>query len=135
MPPTISTSLLGFIAVGAGAAIGAWVRWGLTLWLNERHAHFPLGTFSANALGGFLVGIAVAYFATHADIAPEWRLLIVTGFLGGLTTFSTYSAEVIQLIERGQLGWALAVGGSHLAVSLLLTAVGVWVARLIWVTA
>lgn len=131
MNPTITA----FIAVGLGAALGAWARWGLSLWLNERHVHFPLGTFAANAIGGLLVGIAVAYFVKHPDISPAWRLLIVTGFLGGLTTFSTYSAEVISLIERGQIMWALAVGGSHLAVSLVLTAVGLWMARMLFTTA
>lgn len=122
-------TLTGFIAVGIGAAVGAWARWGLTLWLQARHPLFPIGTFAANALGGFVVGIAIAYFAKHPDLSIEWRLLVVTGFLGGLTTFSTYSAEVVALIERSEIGWALAVAGSHLAVSLLLTALGLYVYR------
>jgi CrcB protein len=116
-------------AVGVGAALGAWLRWGFTLWLNHRHPLFPLGTFAANALGGLLVGLAVAWFHQHPQLDPAWRLLIVTGFLGGLTTFSTYSAEVIGLIERGELLWAMGVGGSHLVVSLALTAVGVAMGR------
>jgi fluoride exporter len=128
MNPTFTA----FLAVGFGAALGAWARWGLSLWLNERHVHFPLGTFAANAVGGLLVGIAVAYFIKHPDISPAWRLLIVTGFLGGLTTFSTYSAEVIELIERGHIGWAMVVAGSHLAVSLVLTAVGFAIAKAMW---
>lgn len=119
----------GFIAVGIGAAVGAWLRWGLTIWLNARHPLFPLGTFTANAVGGFLVGVAIAYFAKHPDLSIEWRLLVITGFLGGLTTFSTYSAEVMALIERSEIGWALAVAGSHLAVSLLLTALGLYAYR------
>ena len=120
----------GFIAVGAGAAIGAWARWGLSVWLNPRLAFFPLGTFVANAIGGFLVGVAMAYFVRHPDLSPAWRLFAVTGFLGGLTTFSTFSAEVIALIERGEVMWALAVAAAHLLVSLLLTAVGIWIYRL-----
>jgi fluoride exporter len=127
----MNPAITSFIAVGIGAALGAWLRWGLTLWLNARHVHFPLGTFAANVVGGFLVGIAVAVFMKHPDISPAWRLLIVTGFLGGLTTFSTYSAEVISLIERGHIAWALAVAGSHLMASLLLTALGLWVGRLL----
>ena len=121
--------LNGFFAVGVGAAIGAWVRWGLSVWLNPRFALFPLGTFAANAVGGFLVGLAVAYFARHAELSPAWRLFAVTGFLGGLTTFSTYSAEVIGLIERDEVMWALGVATAHLLVSLLLTAAGIWIYR------
>lgn len=120
----------GFMAVGAGAAIGAWARWGLSAWLNPRLAFFPLGTFVANAIGGFLVGVAMAYFVRHPDLSPAWRLFAVTGFLGGLTTFSTFSAEVIALIERGEVMWALAVAAAHLLVSLLLTVVGIWIYRL-----
>ena len=119
----------GFIAVGFGAAIGAWARWGLSAWLNPRLVFFPLGTFVANAIGGFLVGIAVACFVRHPELSPAWRLFAVTGFLGGLTTFSTYSAEVIVLIERGELMWALGVAAAHLLVSLLLTAAGIWIYR------
>lgn len=128
-----NVSAAGFFAVGLGAAIGAWSRYGLNIWLNHRHAHFPLGTFAANAVGGFLVGVALVYFVCHPDLSPAWRLFIITGFLGGLTTFSTYSAEVVTLIEHGSFGWALAVGGSHLMVSLALTAVGLWVGRMVWV--
>ena len=119
----------GFVAVGLGAAIGAWARWGLSAWLNPRLVFFPLGTFAANAIGGLLVGIAVAYFVRHPELSPAWRLFAVTGFLGGLTTFSTYSAEVIALIERGELMWALGVAAAHLLVSLLLTAAGIWIYR------
>jgi CrcB protein len=119
----------GFFAVGLGAAIGAWARWGLSAWLNPRLVFFPLGTFAANALGGFLVGLAVAYFARHPELSAAWRLFAVTGFLGGLTTFSTYSAEVIGLIERGEVMWALGVAAAHLLVSLLLTAAGIWIYR------
>ena len=119
----------GFIAVGVGAAIGAWARWGLSMWLNPRFMLFPLGTFVANAFCGFLVGLAVAYFVRHPELSPAWRLFAVTGFLGGLTTFSTYSAEVVALIEQNELMWALAVAAAHLLVSLALTAVGIWIYR------
>ena len=125
----MSPTLTSFIAIGLGAALGAWSRWGLTLWLNARHSHFPLGTYAANAIGGFLIGFAIAALARHPEISPAWRLFIITGFLGGLTTFSTYSAEVVTLIERGQIAWALGVGSAHLATSLLLTGLGLWVGR------
>ncbi|MBL8525416.1 MAG: fluoride efflux transporter CrcB [Betaproteobacteria bacterium] len=120
---------LGLLAVGGGSALGGCARWGLSVWLNPRHAMFYWGTFAANAIGGFLVGVAVAYFTRHADLSPEWRLAVITGFLGGLTTFSSYSAEVVGLMEKGEIGWALTVAGTHLAASLLLTALGFWVYR------
>jgi len=119
-----SMSVSGFVAVGVGAAIGAWVRWGLSLWLNTRHAQFPYGTLAANLIGGYLVGLAVAYFSQSSDMNLTARLFVITGFLGGLTTFSTYSAEVVSLLQRGEPGWALTVAGGHLAGSLLLTALG-----------
>ena len=116
--------LTQFAAVGIGAALGAWLRWGLSAWLNPRIPSFPLGTLAANLVGGYLVGIAVAFFMVRVDIAPEWRLVISTGFLGGLTTFSTFSAEVVQLMTRGEFGSAVALAGVHLVGSLLLTAAG-----------
>jgi CrcB protein len=79
-----------FVAVGAGAALGAWLRWGLSAWLNPRVPQYPLGTLAANLVGGYLVGIAIAFFIARTDLAPEWRLFVVTGLLGGLTTFSTF---------------------------------------------
>ena len=86
------TMLITLIAIGIGAAFGAWLRWGLGIWLNPTLSEMPLGTLSANLLGGYLVGLAVAFFMKNPSLSPEWRLLIVTGFLGGLTTFSTFSA-------------------------------------------
>ena len=119
----------GFIAVGVGAAIGAWLRLGLSIWLNPQVTKFPLGTLAANLIGGFLVGIAIAYFAKHSDLSPAWRLFAITGFLGGLTTFSTYSAEVVGLLERGDIMPALLVASAHLIGSFALTALGLWVYR------
>ena len=121
----MTTSLFtSFIAVGIGAALGAWLRWGLGEWLNTR-IELPLGTLAANLIGGFLVGVAVALLADRADLAPAWRLFIITGFLGGLTTFSTFSAESVALLTRGDYGWALAHAGLHLFGSLVLTALGI----------
>lgn len=120
---------LGWMAVAGGSAIGGSVRWGLSLWLNPRHTHLLWGTFAANAIGGLLVGIAVGFFTRDTSLAPEWRLFVITGFLGGLTTFSTYSAEVVGLLERGQFAWAATVAFAHLATSLLLTALGFWMMK------
>ncbi|NUO74632.1 MAG: fluoride efflux transporter CrcB [Lysobacter sp.] len=113
-----------FFAIGLGAALGAWARWGLSLWLNPMAAHLPLGTLAANLIGGYGVGLAVAWFDSHAAIAPEWRLFAITGLLGGLTTFSTFSAEVTQQLLRQQYGWALATAALHLFGSLAMTALG-----------
>ena len=125
----MNVSIAGFVAVGVGAALGAWSRMGLTIWLNHRHPNFPLGTFVANAIGGLLVGMALAYIGRHPEWSPVWRMFVITGLLGGLTTFSTFSAEVVALIERGSFGWALAVVGGHLFTSLILTVVGISLVR------
>ncbi len=116
--------MLEFAAVGLGAAFGAWLRWGLSAWLNPRVTHFPLGTLAANLVGGYLVGLAVAYFATRHDLPPAARLFAITGFLGGLTTFSTFSAEVTELLAQGNYATGLALAATHLAGSLALTAAG-----------
>jgi CrcB protein len=123
--------MTAFLAIGFGAAFGAWLRWGLGLWLNPVFPTLPYGTLAANLLGGYLVGVAVAYFVQHPGLPPEWRLLVITGFLGGLTTFSTFSAEVFTLISRNQLGWALTAASAHLFGSLLMTALGVWTFKLL----
>lgn len=115
-----------FLTIGFGAALGAWLRWGLGLWLNPRFAPLPFGTLAANLLGGYLIGLAIAYFAHHPGLSPEWRLFAITGFLGALTTFSTFSAEVFTLVSRGQLAWALGAASAHLFGSLACTALGVW---------
>ena len=111
-------------AVGFGAAFGVWLRWGLSAWLNARLPKFPLGTLASNLIGGYLVGFAVAYFLVRHDLSPEWRLFVVTGFLGGLTTFSTFSAEVTEHLMRGDYVAGIALAALHLVGSLLLTAAG-----------
>jgi CrcB protein len=121
--------LNGFLAVGAGAALGAWLRWGLGVALNPVFPTVPLGTLAANLIGGYLVGIALAWFLHSGGVPPEWRLFIVTGFLGGLTTFSTFSAEVVTLIMRQQFLWAATTAGLHLAGSLAMTGLGVMTAK------
>ncbi len=126
-------ALYAFIAVGLGGAIGAWLRWGLGLWLNPAVPQLPLGTLSANLIGGYLVGLAIAFFMQHPGLSPEWRLLIITGFLGGLTTFSTFSVETVTLLARGQYAWSMAIITAHLGGSLLMTVLGIqtlkWIQR------
>ncbi len=113
-----------FFAIGLGAAIGAWLRWGLGLWLNPVTPELPMGTLAANLIGGYLIGLAVAFFMQNASLSPEWRLFIITGFLGGLTTFSTFSAETVTLLTRGQYAWGSAIIAAHLGGSLLMTVLG-----------
>lgn len=117
---------LSFIAVGVGAAIGAWVRWALGGLLNPVFPTLPLGTLAANLIGGFLMGVAMAILARYDALAPEVRLLVTTGFLGGLTTFSTFSAETTTLITRGQYGWTAALVGAHVAGSVAMTFAGIF---------
>lgn len=115
---------LSIVAICVGASVGAVARWLLSLWLNEPLATIPLGTLAANLIGGLLVGLAVGYFSLKPDLSPEWRLLIVTGFLGGLTTFSTFSAEVTSLLQQGRLAWAAGIIGLHVAGSIAMTLLG-----------
>lgn len=115
---------MSWLAVGLGAAIGAWLRWGLGLLLNAVHPQLPAGTVLANLGGGYLIGIAVAFFAAMPDLTPEWRLFVVTGFLGGLTTFSTFSAESMLLLQRGDYAWALGHSALHLVGSVALCMAG-----------
>ena len=111
------------LAVGAGAVLGAWLRWGLTTWLNPVLPSLPLGTLAANLGGGYAVGLAVAFFSA-SSVSPEWRLAIVTGFLGALTTFSTFSAESVQLLLAERYGAAIVHSATHLFGAIAATAVG-----------
>ena len=122
--------LVQFAAVAAGAAIGAWLRWGLGAWLNPRFPTLPLGTLSANLVGGLAMGIVMEVATRHALLSPEARLFVTTGFLGGLTTFSTFSAEAATLVTRGEWLWAVGLIASHVIGSILLTLAGLWLARL-----
>jgi fluoride exporter len=112
------------MAISAGAALGALLRWALGEGLNHAFPLLPPGTVLANLLGGYLIGVAMAFFATAPDLSPAWRLFIITGFLGGLTTFSTFSAEVVTQLQQGRLGWAAATVTTHVLGSLAMTLAG-----------
>jgi fluoride exporter len=122
--------MLAIISICLGACIGALSRWQLSLWLNHGHAVLPWGTLVANCAGAYLVGVAVVFFQTQTQLDPAWRLAIVTGFLGALTTFSTFSVEVVSMLQHGR--WLLATGTAslHLFGSLLLTGLGIKTASL-----
>jgi CrcB protein len=115
-----------FLAIGVGAVLGAWLRYGLGLWLNPLFAAVPLGTLAANLIGGYLVGAAVAVFHINAELPPEAKLFFVTGFLGALTTFSTFSAEVVHLIQNARYAWAAGAASVHLFGSLAMTGLGIF---------
>lgn len=130
----MATSMLPVLLLCIGASLGALARWQLALWLNTGGTWIPLGTLAANLLGGWLIGLLVGYFNGQPHIDPVWRLALVTGFLGALTTFSTFSAETVQLLQAERFGQALALAGLHLLGSLALTALGLrcaswWLAR------
>ena len=120
---------VGLVAVGLGAALGAWLRWGLSVAFNHVTPNLPLGTLASNIIGGYLIGVAVEIVMHHSLLTPEARLFIITGFLGGLTTFSTFSAEAVGLLSRQQYGWALGLILAHLAGSLAMTALGIMTVR------
>ncbi len=121
--------LTGVVAVGVGAALGAWLRWWLGIMLNPVFPTVPLGTLAANLIGAYLVGLALEVVAQHAGLAPEIRLFFITGFLGALTTYSTFSAEAVTLLGRQQLGWAAVHIGGHLFGSLAMTVLGMLTIR------
>ena len=116
--------LSAIVAISLGAALGALLRWGLGLGLNHLLPMLPPGTLVANLVGGYLIGVAMAFFGQADDLPPEWRLFVITGFLGGLTTFSTFSAEVVQALQQGRLGWAAATVGVHVLGSVAMTFAG-----------
>ena len=112
-------------AIALGSALGALLRWQLGDKLNSLFPTIPPGTLAANLIGAYVVGLCVAFFATYAAISPEWRLLLITGFCGGLTTFSTFSAEVTSLLQQGRVAWALGAISIHVVGSLAMTFAGI----------
>lgn len=117
--------MLSIIAIAIGAALGALLRWALGLQLDALFPALPPGTLAANLIGGYLVGVAVAVFASLPALPPAWRLLTVTGFLGGLTTFSTFSAEVAAQLLAGHVAWAMVTVALHVLGSLAMTLLGI----------
>ena len=113
------------LAISLGASLGALLRWALANAFNPRFAALPLGTLGANLLGGYLIGVAVAWFGSHPDLPPAARLFVVTGFLGGLTTFSTFSAEVVTALQNGHTAWGLVTALTHMLGSFAMTALGI----------
>ncbi len=124
-------SFYAFLAVGLGAAAGAWARWGFGLWLNPLFPTLPLGTLAANWLGGFLMGMTMPFLVEHALLPPEMGLAITTGFLGGLTTFSTFSAETVALLLREEFLWVLAIITLHVVGSVAMALLGIAAMRLL----
>ena len=125
--------MLTVLAICIGASLGALARWGLGLWLTPGGL-LPWGTLAANLVGGYLIGVAIAAFQAIPQLDPVWRLLLITGFLGGLTTFSSFSAEVVDFLMAGRYGLALLTAGLHVMGSLAMTVLGLkslawWLAR------
>lgn len=112
------------VAIAVGSALGALLRWWFGLRLNSMLPQMPLGTLAANLVAAYVVGVGMAAFAGMPQLSPQWRLFIITGFCGGLSTFSTFSAEVVALLQRGEYGWGATVAGTHLAGSLVMTIAG-----------
>jgi CrcB protein len=119
----------GFIAVGIGAALGAWLRWWLGIALNAVTPNLPLGTLAANLIGGYLIGVAVEVFSQQGALPVEMRLFVITGFLGGLTTFSSFSAEAVGLLMESRYAWAILLISSHLIGSIIMTVLGIFTVR------
>jgi CrcB protein len=115
----------GFLAVGIGGALGCWLRWVLGIAFNPLFPNMLMGTLAANLTGGFLIGVAIEYFTHHDSLPPELRLFVIVGFLGGLTTFSSFSAEAVELLADNRLGWAFVMVASHLLGSLAMTWLGI----------
>ncbi len=113
------------VAICVGASLGALLRWWFGTQLNSLFPTIPPGTLVSNLVGGYVVGAAMAFFATFSALAPEWRLFVITGFCGGLTTFSTYSAELVTLLQQGRAIWACGAAVAHLAGSVLMTLAGI----------
>ena len=113
------------LAIFTGAGLGALLRYFLGLKLNSLYPFIPLGTLGANLLGGYLIGVAIAFFASHSALSPEWRLFIITGFLGGLTTFSTFSAEMLALLQEGRLAIGFGAILLHVIGSIVMAFLGI----------
>ncbi len=125
MSSTATSFVSAAVAVALGAVLGAWLRWGLAVWLNGLFPALPPGTLIANLAGGYLIGLALAWFALEPALPATWKLLVVTGFLGALTTFSSFSAEVVTLLRDGRTAWALATVAAHVIGSLAMTFAGI----------
>lgn len=113
------------LAIALGAVLGALLRWQLGAKFNSLFPTIPPGTLAANLIGAYVIGLGIAFFATFSAISPEWRLLVVTGFCGSLTTFSTFSAEVTTLLQQGRIAWALGAVTAHVAGSVVMTFAGI----------
>ena len=113
------------VAICVGASLGALLRWWLGTQLNSIFPTIPPGTLIANLVGGYIIGLAIGFFAALPALSPEWRLLIITGFCGGLTTFSTFSAELVTLLQQGRALWACGAVAAHLAGSVIMTFAGI----------
>jgi len=113
------------LAIALGSTLGGLLRWGLGLKLNNLFPDMPPGTLAANLIAGYIVGVAIAFFAHMPNLSPEWRLLVITGFCGGLSTFSTFSAEIVSLLQRGLYSWAMSAIAVHVAGSLIMTLAGI----------
>ena len=122
----------GILVVGGGAAVGAWMRWGLGVLFNPVFPTLPLGTLAANLIGGLLMGLAMEWLGRHAVIEPEVQLLVTTGFLGGLTTFSTFSGEVVTLLLRREYLWGSLAIAAHVIGSLAMTIAGLLLIRALY---
>ena len=121
------------VAISLGAALGALLRWELGTRLNSLFPTIPPGTLAANLIGGYIIGLCIAFFATYSAVSPEWRLFLITGFCGGLTTFSTFSAEIVTLLQQGRLGWAMGAAVVHVVASVAMTFAGI--ATVMWTRA
>ncbi len=113
------------VAISLGASLGAVLRWGFGNRFNALFATIPPGTLVANLVGGYVIGVGIAFFAAYSAVSPEWRLFLITGFCGGLTTFSTFSAELVALLQQGRLSWALGAVAAHVVGSVLMTLAGI----------
>jgi CrcB protein len=113
------------LAIAIGSVLGGLLRWGVGLKLNSLFPNIPPGTLAANLIAGYFVGLAVAYFAQAPNLSPEWRLLAITGFCGGLSTFSTFSAEIVSLLQRGLFSWAMGSIAVHVTGSVVMTFAGI----------